>query len=130
MNPVRQIGESLVKRGPIAKLSLEFAVAISKLADRLSENRDYRFADQIGRSGASIGANIREADYAQSKADFISKLQIALKEAAETEFWLELLCRVGKISEEEYQNLNNTCGQIIAMLTASINTASKNIRKE
>ncbi|MBR4701889.1 MAG: four helix bundle protein [Oscillospiraceae bacterium] len=129
MNPVRQIGESLVKRGPIAKLSLEFAVAISKLADRLSENRDYRFADQIGRSGASIGANIREADYAQSKADFISKLQIALKEAAETEFWLELLCRVGKISEEEYQNLNNTCGQIIAMLTASINTASKNIRK-
>ena len=129
MNPVRQIGESLVKRGPIAKLSLEFAVAISKLADRLSENRDYRFADKIGRSGASIGANIREADYAQSKADFISKLQIALKEAAETEFWLELLCRVGKISEEEYQNLNNTCGQIIAMLTASINTASKNIRK-
>ena len=117
-----------MKRGPIAKLSLEFAVAISKLADRLSENRDYRFADQIGRSGASIGANIREADYAQSKADFISKLQIALKEAAETEFWLELLCLVGRISEEEYQNLNNTCGQIIAMLTASINTASKNIR--
>lgn len=118
----------IVKRGPLAELSLEFAISISLLADRLAEKREYRFADQIGRSGTSIGANIREADYAQSKADFISKLQIALKEAAETEFWLELLWRIGRISEEEYKNLNGTCGQIIAMLTASINTASKNIR--
>ena len=117
-----------MKRGPLAELSMEFAISISLLADRLAANRDYRLADQIGRSGGSIGANIREADYAQSKADFISKLQIALKEASETEFWLELLFRIGRISEEEYQELYKTCGQIIAMLTASINTASRNIR--
>ena len=117
-----------MKRGPLAELSMEFAISISHLADRLAANRDYRFADQIGRSGGSIGANIREAEYAQSKADFISKLQIALKEAAETDFWLELLFRIGRIPEEEFQELNKTCGQIMAMLTVSINTASKNNR--
>ena len=118
-----------MKRGALAELSMEFAISISLLADRLAANRDFRLADQIGRSGTSIGANIREANYAQSKADFISKLQIALKEASETEFWLELLLRTGRIQEKEYQELSDPCSQLIAMLTASINTAAKKASK-
>ena len=77
----------------------------------------------IGRSGTSIGANIREAQYANSRADFISKLQIALKEANETGYWLELLFRTNYISEAEYQSLDSACTRIRVMLIASLNTA-------
>ena len=113
-----------MKRGPLAELSMSFAISISRLSDQLKETRDYNLADQVEKSGTSIGANIRESEYAQSRADFVSKLQIALKEAAETDFWLELLYRIGRLSEKDYKSLEKSCGQLIAMLTASINTAS------
>ena len=103
--------------------SLEFAVRIINLVKTLKKQRESIISNQIGRSGTSIGANIREAQYAHSKADFIAKLQIALKEANETGYWLELLFRTGYISEAEYSSLDSRCAALRVMLVASINTA-------
>ena len=77
------------------------------------------------RSGTSIGANIREADHAQSKAGFIHKLSISLKEANETEYWLDLLFETKYLSETEFQNIKNKIVEILKILTSIINT-SKN----
>ena len=77
---------------------------------------------QIKGSGTSIGANIREAQYAHGKADFISKLQIALKEANETGYWLELLYKTNYIDEATYKNLDSACTSIRVMLISSVNT--------
>lgn len=79
--------------------------------------------NQLERSGASIGANIRESNYAQSRADFISKLQIALKECSETEYWLELFMRAGLAEEFVVQPLLQQGGSIRRMLIASVNTS-------
>ena len=89
--------------------SMDFAVEIIKLVKELKQKRESVVSNQIGRSGTSIGANIREAQYAHSKADFISKLQIALKEANETGYWLELLYKTKYITESEYKKLNDMC---------------------
>ncbi len=83
-------------------------------------------ANQVLRSGTSIGANIHEAKYAQSTKDFISKLEIAEKECYETEYWLELLFETGCIEEIEYKNLKNECGSIRRMLISSIKTVKSN----
>ena len=112
-----------MKKDALSEQSMEFAVSIVRLAERLRERRELIISPQIGRSGTSIGANIREAQYAQSKADFVSKLQIALKEANETRYWLELLFRCAYISENKYRELYDSCLGIIRLLTASINTA-------
>ena len=103
--------------------SMDFAVSIIHLVKHLKSQRESIISNQIGRSGTSIGANIREAQYANSRADFISKLQIALKEANETDYWLELLFRTNYISEAEYQALDSACTRICVMLIASLNTA-------
>ena len=89
----------------------------------LKENKEHIISNQIGRSGTSIGANIRGAQYAHGKADFIAKLQISLKEANETGYLLELLFKTGYISEEYFKELDKTCTGLRAMLVASINTA-------
>lgn len=104
-------------------ISLDFAVSIVNLVKDLKLKKESIISNQIGRSGTSIGANIREAQYAHSKADFISKLQIALKEANETGYWLELLYKTNYIDEISYNNLNNICTNIRVMLISSINTA-------
>ena len=106
--------------------SMDFAVAIINLVKVLKEKRESIISNQIGRSGTSIGANIREAQYAHSKADFVARLQIALKEANETGYWLELLFRTQYISEEAYQSLDCVCASLRVMLIASINTAKGN----
>ena len=103
--------------------SMDFAVSIINLVKHLKEKRESIISNQIGRSGTSIGANIREAQYAQSKADFISKLQIALKEANETGYWLELLVKTDYISEDEYRSLNAECARLRVMLISSLRTA-------
>ncbi|MBR4878837.1 MAG: four helix bundle protein [Clostridia bacterium] len=108
-------------------LSMDFAVSIINLVKQLKEKRETIISNQIGRSGTSIGANIREAQYAHGKADFISKLHIALKEANETGYWLELLHKTNYISEEEYKSLDASCTTIRVMLISSINTAKRNI---
>ena len=105
--------------------SMDFAIEIVELTRRLREEKEYIISSQLGRSGTSIGANIREANYAQSRSDFISKLQIALKEASETGYWLELLYRTRSISQQEYDRLEGICTELIKLLTASINTAKR-----
>ena len=105
---------------------MDFAVSIIRLVKKLKEQKESIISNQIGRSGTSIGANIHEAQYAHSKADFIARLQIALKEANETGYWLELLCRTSYISEDEYRILDSACARIRVMLISSINTAKKN----
>ena len=112
----------------LTEQSLEFAVEIINLVKRLKEMRESIISNQIGRSGTSIGANIREAKYAHGTADFISKMQIALKEANETGYWLELLYKTNYIDNEEYKALEANCKSLRAMLVASINTAKNNAR--
>ena len=106
--------------------SMDCAVQIINLVKSLKEKRESIISNQVGRSGTSIGANIREAQYAHGKADFIAKFQIALKEASETGYWLELLYRTNYISESEYQSLDSACASIRVMLISSINTAKEN----
>ena len=108
--------------------SMDFAISIVNLVKSLKEKRESIISNQIGRSGTSIGANIREAQYAHGKADFIAKLQIALKEASETGYWLELLYKTNYISESEYRELDSACTGIRIMLVASINTAKENAK--
>lgn len=107
---------------------MDLAVSIINLVKHLKEKRESIISNQIGRSGTSIGANIREAQYAHSRADFIAKLQIALKEANETGYWLELLFKTNYIAEEEYQALASACASIRVMLISSINTAKENMQ--
>ena len=104
-------------------LSVDFAVQILNLVKFLKSQHETIVSNQIGRAGTSIGANIHEAQYAHGKPDFITKLQIALKEANETSYWLELLLKTNYIDEAKYQELNNSCTQIRVMLITSINTA-------
>ena len=106
--------------------SMDFAVSIIELVKELKAKRESIISSQIGRSGTSIGANIREAQYAHSKADFVSKLQIALKEANETGYWLELLHRTNYIDQMQYHTLDSACASIRVMLIASIRTAKEN----
>ncbi len=108
---------------------MDFAVSIINLVKYLKENKEHIIANQIGRSGTSIGANIREAQYAHGKADFIAKLQIALKEANETGYWLELLIKTEYITEDQYKSLDTVCTGLRAMLISSINTAKQNLSK-
>ncbi len=115
-----------MKENKLTELSMEFSVDIINLVKHLKSNHESIISNQIGRSGTSIGANIHEAQYAQGKKDFISKLEIALKEASETGYWLELLFKTNYIDEETYRNLESVCASIRVMLIASINTAKGN----
>ena len=108
--------------------SMDFAVSIVNLVRELKSKHETVIANQIGRSGTSIGANIREAQYAHGKADFISKLQIALKEANETGYWLELLYKTDYINEQTYKSFEAACASIRVMLIASINTSKEKSR--
>ncbi len=110
----------------LSEQSMDFAVQIVSLVKQLKEQRESIISSQIGRSGTSIGANIREAKYAHGTADFISKMQIALKEANETGYWLELLYKTNYIEEEQYNFLESKCKSLRAMLVSSINTAKNN----
>ena len=109
---------------------MELAIDIVNLVKELKAKKESIISNQIGRSGTSIGANIREAQYAHGKADFIAKLQIALKEANETGYWLELLLKTNFIDEIIYKKLNYSCTSIRVMLISSINTVKKNNYKQ
>ena len=104
----------------LADMSTEFAVKILNLTDNIKGH--YSLVNQLERSATSIGANIREAKYAHSKADFVAKLQIALKECYETEYWLELMQKAELLPEETVKVYLHNCGAIRRMLIASINT--------
>ena len=93
-----------MKDNKLVELSMDFSVEIIELVKFLRVRRENIISNQIGRSGTSIGANIREAQYAQGRKDFVSKLEIALKEANETGYWLELLFKTKYIDEQTYKN--------------------------
>ena len=112
----------------LADLSVSFAVEILNLVKLLKTQHETIICNQIGRAGTSIGANIHEAQYAHGKADFVSKLQIALKEANETSYWLLLLAKTDTITTTEYDRLENLCREIRITLIASINTTKANLK--
>jgi len=107
----------------LADLSTEFAIQILKMTDNIKGH--YSLSNQLERSGTSIGANIREAKYAHSRPDFFAKLQIALKECYETEYWLEIAQKAGLISDDTAKMVMHDCGSIRRMLISSINTAKE-----
>lgn len=108
---------------PIRDKSYAFALRIIKLSRLLSDDqKEYVLSRQIIKSGTSIGANIREALQAQSKKDFINKLSISLKEAHETDYWINLLRDSGYISKSESTSLLNECNELISLLTSIIKT--------
>ena len=106
-------------------LSTDFAVKVIKMCDSIKGH--YSLVNQLERSSTSIGANIHEANYAHSKADFVAKFQIALKECYETEYWLELFVKSELLDREVAKDLCSQCGTIRRMLISSINTAKENI---
>lgn len=117
------IGEIMEKKS-IKELAIELAVNVTKLCDNVKAKAVY--SNQLLRSCSSIGANAYEAKYAHSRADFISKMEIALKECYETDYWLELLYRIGTLSVEQYKSVSDKCGTIRRKLISSITTAKKN----
>ena len=116
-----------MKENKLAELSMDFSVKIINLVKDLKAKHETVISNQIGRSGTSIGANIYEANYAQGKKDFISKLEIALKEASETGYWLELLHRTSYIDEGIFKTLHDQCTTIRVMLVASCRTAKQSL---
>lgn len=110
----------------LVDLSFEFAKDVVNLVDSIQAPKSSYMTDQLARAGTSIGANIHEAQYAHSKADFIAKLEIALKESNETSYWLKLLNQTGRISEEDYLRAEKLCGNIRRLLIASCSTAKAN----
>lgn len=117
-----------MRNDKLSVCSMDFAVEIIALVKDLKLKKENIITNQIGRSGTSIGANIHEAQYAHGKADFISKMQIALKEANETGYWLELLYRTQYIDESTYKKMNSMCTGLRAMLISSINTTKENMK--
>lgn len=115
------------RENPLLDKSLFFAARIVKLNKYLTkEKKEHIISKQIVRSATSIGANANEAIYGISKADFIAKLQISLKETAETEYWLRLLVLSEYITEKEGESLLNDCLEIKKMLISTLNTSKGN----
>lgn len=105
----------------------DFAVKIMKLCETIKGH--YSLVNQLERSATSIGANVREANYAHGKADFIAKLQIALKKCYETEYWLELFVKADILNRDAAAELYTQCGTIRRMLIASCKTAKENLKR-
>lgn len=108
--------------------SYAFAIKVVKVCQYLNNSKkEYVISKQLLRSGTSVGALIREAEFGQSKKDFISKMSISLKEANETDYWISILKDTNYISIEEYKILKNDIEEILRMLVSSIKTAKKNL---
>ncbi len=120
-----------MKENLLVDLSKQFAVDLVNLCTEIKEHRKSNvLLNQLLRSGTSVGANIHEANYASSKADFINKFQIALKECYETDYWLSLFKDTNMITAKEYDNLFAQCSKIRKLLIASITTAKSNTGEE
>jgi four helix bundle protein len=111
------------KRNVIKEKSFLFAIEIVSIYKVLAERKEFVLSKQVLRSGTSIGANVRESEHAQSKADFIHKLSISLKEANETEYWLDLLYETKYITQIEFENLKPKIIELLKLLTSIINTS-------
>ena len=110
----------------VAEKSLEFAIRVVKLYQHLKKSRaEEVMSKQMLRSGTSIGANVREAIYGYSKKDFAAKMAVALKEASETDYWLEILFRTGYITKEENESIRADCTELMKLLTAIVKKAKQ-----
>ncbi|MBR5956915.1 MAG: four helix bundle protein [Salinivirgaceae bacterium] len=119
------------KENVIQDKSFKFALRMVKLRQYLNkECKEYSIADQILRSGTSIGANVSEAEYAQSKPDFTNKMSIALKEANETIYWIKLLFFGKYLDEKLYQSLFDDCKELIGILHSIVKTSKENNKKK
>jgi len=123
-------GELRMKKDNIIRdKSYSFALRAIKLYKYLSlEKKEFVLSKQILRSGTSIGALIKESEHAQSKADFINKINVALKEANETEYWLQLLNDSKYITTKEYKSIQPEINEIISLLVAILKTSKKNLK--
>ncbi|MCV9930611.1 four helix bundle protein [Flavobacterium sp. LS1R49] len=110
------------KKNVIKEKTFAFAIEIVGLYKVLAEKKEFVLSRQMLRSGTSIGANVREAEHAQSKADFIHKLSISLKEANETEYWLDLLHETKYLSDIEFQNIKPKIIELLRLLTSIVKT--------
>lgn len=117
------------KRNFLKEKSLLFSIYIVHLYKKLAENKEFVMFKQMLRSGTAVGALIREAEFAQSKADFISKLSITLKEANETQYWLELLFKTNFLNTELFHLHTKQNDELISMLTASIKTSKQKLNR-
>ena len=116
-----------MSKNPIKDKSFAFAIWIVDLCKYLkSEKKEYVLSNQILRSGTGIGALVREAEYAQSNADFINKMSIALKEANETEYWILLLYKTDYLEKKAFDSLSQDIKEILKLLISIINSAKKN----
>ena len=121
------VGEK--KDNIVKNKSTDFAVRIINLVKHLTKNMpytEYAICTQLLKSGTSIGANIREAEHAESREDFIHKLKIALKEANETEYWLEIFYRAELLTLEQYESVNNDCKELNKLLISIIKNLKNN----
>ena len=116
----------MMKEDKLSELSMQLSVDVLNLAEQLRAKHETVISNQISRSATSVCANIAESKYGHSRADFIAKLQIALKEASETGKWLEMLYKTNYINEQTYKSINKTCSTIRILLIASIKTAKAN----
>ncbi len=115
------MGKSILK-----DKSYGFAIRIVKLYQFLcSEKKEFVLSKQLLRSGTAVGALVREAEFGQSKADFISKMSIALKEANETQYWIELLKDTGYLNEKMFQSIVDDCTELLKLLVATVKTAKQ-----
>lgn len=115
------------KENLILDKSFAFAVRIINLFKLLCRRKEYVLSKQLLRSGTAVGALVRESEHAQSRADFISKLSIALKEANEAEYWILLLYRTDNISKLEFESIVRDCREIVRMLIAIVRTSKQSI---
>ncbi len=117
-----------MKENLIVDKSFDFAIRIVRLYQYLcKEKKEYILSKQILRSGTSIGANVAEAQRGQSKADFIAKMSIALKEANETEYWLRLLYRTDYLSQQQFNSMNKEIKSLIGLLMTICKSARENL---
>lgn len=112
-----------MRENKLVELSMNLSVDAIRLCESIKGHS--AIVNQLERSATSVGANIHESNYAQSRADFVSKLQIALKECYETEYWLTLFVKTGILEEERIKDIYNQCGTIRRILVASVNTAKQ-----
>ena len=119
------------KDNAIVSKSKAFALRIIKLYHFLSDSKkEFILSKQVLRSGTSIGANIREGIYGQTKKDFLAKMSIALKEASETEYWLELLHESNYVNDESFESIYTDCHELLKLLVAITKTTAEKLKKK
>ena len=115
-----------MENNPVLEKSKAFAIRVIRLYKYLCETEsEYVLSKQLLRSGTSIGANVREANRAQSKADFVSKMNIALKEADETAYWLELLNETDYIDDTQFSSMYSDCEELVRLLNAIVSSTRR-----